>query len=162
MEEKVYYPETITDTPMPNQAEASYDSSQASSGGVLNTTKISDNSLPTKKIAVELISTSLNTKSKKILGEFELVESGGFQIGKYQNGVSGDLRITPNGLTARDLAGITTFAIDGETGSAVFKGTVQAGTLIGGDSNVIITEEEGHGQIKFREGDKTAILLGWG
>jgi len=55
--------------------------------------------------------------------------------------VSGDLRITPNGLTARDIAGITTFAIDGTTGGAVFKGTVQSGSLLTG--GVVVEDENG-------------------
>lgn len=160
---KTYFPETINDAPLPNQQEASYSSSQTESNGVISTTKIANNSFPNKRTAVELISTALNTKSKKILQEFSFTESGAIQIGKYDNGVSGDVRITPAGITARDTTGITTFAIDGETGSAVFKGTVQAGTLIGGevivgDNNVVIDGENKH--ILINDGTHDRIIIG--
>lgn len=127
---KVYTPEEIADTPFPQEEETDLGTSQETSGGVYSPTTIKDKKFPTKRIAHELIASVLNTRSRKILAEFEFTEMGAIQIGKYQNGVSGDLRISPNGITARDLAGITTFAIDGETGDAVFKGTIQAGSLI--------------------------------
>jgi len=146
-EDKVYKPVEIEDSTLPGELESNVSSSQSSSGGVYSAGKTEDSGFPTKRVAVELLSSSLNTKSKKILAEFEFTESGALQIGKYDNGVSGDLRITPGGITARDQSGITTFAIDGETGSAVFKGTVQAGTLIGGkvavgDGDILIDGEE--------------------
>ena len=145
--DKVFRPVEIEDSILPGETESDVSSSQSSSGGVYSASKTEDSGFPTKRVAVELLSSSLNTKSKKILAEFEFTESGALQIGKYDNGVSGDLRITPGGITARDQSGITTFAIDGETGSAVFKGTVQAGTLIGGkvavgDGDILIDGEE--------------------
>lgn len=131
-EEKVFRPEEIQDQPFPGQGEADLSTSQKTGGEVYSQKEIKDQPIPTKRIAVEVISSALNTKSKKILGEFEFTEHGAIQIGKYTPGVSGDLRLTPDGLTARDLAGLSTFAIDGTTGNAVFRGTVQAGTLISG------------------------------
>jgi len=132
-EDKIYSPDTIDDNPLPNQYEsANYSSSQDTSNETFSQVKIPENKPPTKKIAYELIGSALNTKSKKILAEFQFTESGAIQIGKYENGVSGDLRLTPNGITARDDAGVTTFAIDGSTGNAVFRGTIQTGTLISG------------------------------
>lgn len=142
MTEKVYKPIEISDNPLPGETETSVSSSQPKSGGVYSAGKTKDNAFPVKKIAMELMSVALNTKSRKILAEFEFTEHGAIQIGKYDNGVTGDLRITPSGITARDKAGITTFAIDGETGSAVFKGSIRAGSLmtggsiVGGDINI--------------------------
>jgi len=126
MPEKVFKPETIQDTPFPIKGEADLSTSQDKRGGIFGQQEIKDQSFPTKKVAYELLASALNTKSRKILAEFEFTEHGAIQIGKYMPGVSGDLRITPNGITARDLAGITTFAIDGATGDAIFKGIVQA------------------------------------
>lgn len=132
-DEKVYTPDTISDNPLPGQVEgAEYGSSQSTSGDELSQNKITENRFPSKKIAVELIGSALNTKSKKILAEFEFTDMGAISIGKYVPGVSGDIRQTPNGIVARDSAGVTTFALDGTTGSAVFSGTIQAGSIISG------------------------------
>jgi len=147
-EEKVYYPATIADTPLPGEVEEVSGVVEKKSAGIYQADRIPDRGFPTKKIAYEVMSSSLNTKSKKILAEFEFTEYGALQIGKYLNGVSGDLRISPNGITARDSAGNTTFALDGSTGSAVFAGTIQSGTLIAGmvvvgDNRVRIDGENG-------------------
>ena len=147
-EEKVYHPEEIIETPFPNQAaEATILSEERLPAGTYAPTTVKDKPFPKKRVAVELLSSALNTRSRKILQEFDLQQSGGLKIGDFKEGVSGDLRITPNGLTARDVAGITTFAIDGTTGDAVFKGTVQAGSIINEgelvdkNGNVIINED---------------------
>jgi len=73
--------------------------------------------------------------------------------------VSGDLRISPNGITARDSAGLTTFSIDGTTGNAVFKGTVQAGSFI--TDNVQVTDEGIYiynGGLTIEDEDDTTII----
>lgn len=143
-DEKIYKPTVIEDQPFPNQeSDSSFSSGDRDTKDTFQVPKVKNLGLPTRKIAYELIGPALNTKSRKVLGEFTLAQSGGFQIGKYVNGVTGDLRITPNGITARDKNGLTTFVLDATTGSAVFKGTIQAGTLIGGevvvgDNRVII------------------------
>lgn len=148
MAEKVYEPEVIQDASLPNtQYQESYDVSTTESDGVSSTSKINDQSVPSRRVATELITTVLNTKSKKVLGEFELAESGGFRIGKYENGESGEVVITPIGIVAKNKNGVTTLSILGEDGSAVFAGEVQAGTLISGavavgDGDILIDGEE--------------------
>jgi hypothetical protein len=132
MDDKVYTPEIVQENPFPGEVVQS-SATSVQSGSTITPTTTKEKVFPKKRTAVELLSTALNTRSKKILQEFELVQSGGIQVGNFQEGLSGDLRITPNGLTARDIAGITTFAIDGTDGSAVFKGTVQAGSLVSGE-----------------------------
>ena len=161
---KVYEPETIQDAPLPGQDQQYSDASTTTSGGVTSPAKISNNDVPRKRIAVELLSQMLNTKSKKVLGEFELVDSGGFRIGKQQNGVSGELTITPEGITALNKAGITTFAILGEDGSAVFAGEVQAGTFISGlvvvgDNRIVIDGE--NKRIVINDGVTDRVLIGF-
>lgn len=169
---RVFRPKTIQDTPFPMKGEADLSISQRIKGAIFGPKTIKDQPLPTKRVAHELLASALNTKSRRILKEFTFTEHGAIQIGKYKSGVSGDLRITPDGITARDKAGITTFAIDGETGDAVFKGTVQAGSiiseseLIGGsinindrftvdaDGNVVITK----GNITIKDEDEIAII----
>jgi hypothetical protein len=161
--EKVYAPEIIEETPFPN-GEAQVDSVTQSSGDVISPATTPEKDFPTKRISHELISTAMNTRSKKILQEFDLVQSGALKIGNFEDGITGDLKITPNGLTARDKAGITTFAIDGTSGDAVFKGTLQAGSIISGliqvgDSSVVIDGD--NRQIIVNDGVTDRILIGY-
>ena len=143
MADKVFYPELVEENPFPGGDVPVLLPATQSPTGTYTPTTTKPKSFPTRKIATELIGQAINTRSKKILQEFEFAQHGAIQVGTYENGVSGDLRLTPNGLTARDLAGITTFAIDGTTGGAVFKGEVQAGAFISGlvvvgDNSVVI------------------------
>jgi hypothetical protein len=129
---KVYTPTVIEDTPFPQEGGQDLGATQGGKDEIYTPQTTKDTPFPTYNIAVEVLGTALNTKSKKILQEFQFTPSGAIQIGKYEAGVSGDLRLSPAGITARDSAGNTTFAIDSETGSAVFAGTIQAGTFIAG------------------------------
>lgn len=161
---KVYTQEIIEDTAFPQEDTASLEVSQSPSGGVYNSATIKSQPIKTKRVATELLSSSLNTKSKKILAEYQFTKHGAIQVGEYQNGVSGDLRLSPDGITARDSTGLTTFAIDGTTGNAVFAGTIQAGTLISGsvivgDSNIIIDGESK--TIIVNDGTNDRVLIGY-
>lgn len=141
---KTFTQEVIPDVAFP--VEDSVISEKETIGGtaqVVKPTEISEQSMPTPRVAVELISTQLNTRTAKILAEFGFTPSGAIQIGKYENGVSGDIRISPNGILGRDLSGNTTFAIDADTGNATFAGEVRTGSsvtglLTVGDSAVVI------------------------
>lgn len=164
-DEKVYEIPTITDNPLPGQDQISYASSEKSNSQTIEPSKINNQSFPVKRVAVELLSSALNTRSKKILQEFEFTESGSIQIGKYTNGQSGDVRLTPNGITARDKAGTTTFALDGDTGDAVFKGTVQAGSVISrevivGNNTWVIDGDPNTPRIIQYENDIPVIVIG--
>lgn len=159
MDEKVYEPEVIQDNPFPGEVVQPVSSYSPATGvGNYTPTTTKEKTFPVKKVAVELMSTALNTRSKKILQEFELQQTGGLRVGNFEEGISGDLRITPNGLTARDIAGVTTFSIDGTTGDAIFKGVVQAGSIITGgqilnqDGTIIIDEDGLVSQNSFRNG----------
>src|SRR3990167_5163470 len=112
MEEKGFYPEEIVENPFPGE-DTLLAIVESQSPGIFSPTTTKEKAFPKKRTAVELLSTVLNTRSRKVLGEFELTQTGGFKVGNFEEGISGDLRITPNGLTARDIAGLTTFAIDG-------------------------------------------------
>ena len=166
-EEKVYTPEIIQETPFPGEPIILDTQSQSSIGENFAPTIAKEKTFPKKRVAVELLSTALNTRSRKILEEFELQQSGGFQIGDFKKGISGDLRITPNGLTARNIAGLTTFAINGTDGSAVFKGEIRSGSLITGEvivgnNNLIFTvDENGQPQIILNDGENDRVLLGY-
>lgn len=163
-DEKVYSPTTIQDAPLPGQDQQYYDTTTTGSGGVSSVPKSSNNSVPSKRVAVELLSTVLNTKSKKILGEFELSDSGGFRVGKYVPGVSGEVVYTPLGIVAKNKDGLITFSLLGADGSAVFAGEVQAGTLISGavavgDGNILIDGDQRR-MLFYAEDGLPAILIG--
>ena len=162
-EEKIYYPETIQDASFPLASGVDLNVSQTTSNDTYSSEKIKEQGFPVKKIATELLGVALNTKSKKILAEFEFTESGALQIGKYTPGLYGDLRISPKGITARDLSGITTFAIEGATGSAVFKGIVQAGSIVSdsyivGESVLTGYIDVGNGNVKI-DGENKRIII---
>ena len=131
-EEKIYTPEVIEETPFPDEPTILDTQNQPSIGGNFAPTVSKEKTFPKKKIAVELLSTALNTRSRKILQEFKLEQSGGLQIGNFKEGISGDMRLTPNGQTARNKSGITTFAIDGDTGDAIFAGELKSGSIVTG------------------------------
>lgn len=132
---KVYNPPTIADTPMPSPMQAtpaSQAATQASSNGVTNPATIQDQPSPTQRIAVDVLGNVLNTQNRKIIRQFTFTPTGALQIGTYSPGESGDVRISPDGIVARDQAGNTTFSLDGDTGDATFAGTLQTGALIAG------------------------------
>lgn len=129
---KVYTPNEIEDAPFPQQGQAVFAETQQTAGGSYSPKTTKDTSFPDPRIAYQTIGSALNTRSKKILAAFEFTPSGALQIGKYDPGVSGDVRISPNGIVARNDLGTETFALDGDTGDATFAGTIQTGTLISG------------------------------
>jgi hypothetical protein len=67
---------------------------------------------------------AISTADGEILGEFTFGNSGAIQIGTYESGVTGDIRISPTGILGRDKTGATTFSINGTTGVAVLNGLV--------------------------------------
>lgn len=70
----------------------------------------------------------LDTSAKTILDGFTFGASGALQIGTYEAGVSGDVKISPAGIVGRDKTNKTTFTIDGTTGDASFAGSLSAPT----------------------------------
>ena len=159
-EEKTFSQEIVPDSPFPGEPQLGILPSQPNPAGTFAPTVSKEKTFPVKRTAVELLSTALNTKSRKILEEFELQQSGGFQIGDFKQGISGDMRLTPNGQTARNKSGITTFAIDGETGGAIFAGEIRAGSTIVADT--IVTEEasSGNGRTVYYNDGLPAIVIG--
>ena len=132
-EEKVYTQEIIDDSPFPNQTgEEITREGSSSSKDIYSSTVIPDKKLPKKLIAVEVISSALNTQSRRIIDAFEFIKQGAIQIGEYVSGASGDIRISQNGIVARDSAGNITITIDGTTGNVTMKGTMQSGSVITG------------------------------
>jgi hypothetical protein len=163
MDDKVYTPEVVPENPFPGEPEPALLPGQPNPTGTFSPTTDKEKTFPKKRTAVELLSTALNTRSKKILQEFTFAPSGSIQIGDFKEGIAGDLRLTPNGITARDIAGLTTFAIDGTTGDGIFKGEIRAGSLVSGqviigDNAVIIDGEER--TIIVNDGSNDRVLIG--
>lgn len=129
-EVKIYEPAEIEQTPFPqDQVENPTESSGKQSSGLFSPKTSNQTNFPLKRVSHELISQALNTRSKKVRGQFQLTESGGFRIGNYEPGVSGEMVLTPAGQTAKNMAGQVTFAIDAETGDVIFLGEIRGGTI---------------------------------
>lgn len=148
MADKTYLPETIEQQQLPiagdivipasptTESQSGSSKSSSNQGETIKEIPIGQQlqrPLPFKDFAVEVLGTALNTRSRKILGAFSFGQLGAIQIGNYELNATGDIRITPSGITARNSAGATTFSLDGETGDAIFAGTVQAGSIIASD-----------------------------
>lgn len=165
---KLLKPETIIDKPFPN-SEYTGDTTSVSASTereILKTETIEDKPYPTQFIANKVISNSFNTQSKRILAEFQFSEMGAISIGQYEENVSGEVKISPTGIIAKNQLGETTFTLDGSTGDATFKGTIVAGSLIAGRTdigtvggNVFIDGE--NNRIIISDGTNNRILIGY-
>jgi hypothetical protein len=162
-DEKVVYPEVQQDNPFPQEVTQSVVTTEGSTS-VATPTTTTEKTFPTRKIATELISSALNTKSKKILQELELTQSGAIRIGNYKEGVSGEVLITADGIVTKDKAGLVTIAIYGEDGSGTFKGAIQAGSIITGivdvGDNSIIIDGEAKRMVFYDDNGIPSILIG--
>jgi hypothetical protein len=115
-------PTVIQERPFPVGGQKSSDSS----GGANSPNQIPDKSFPSPVVANNMVGASLNTISRRVLSNFTFGQYGAIVVGKYVSGVSGDIKISPNGIVGRNSSGTTTFAIDGTTGNASFLGTIYA------------------------------------
>jgi len=164
-DEKVYTQPTIDDSPFPNQTgEEITGESSSSSKDTYSSDVMADKAPPKKRIAVEVIGTALNTQARKIIDVFEFIKQGAIQIGEYVSGISGDIRISPSGIVARNSAGNITFTLDGELGSAVFSGEIRSGTIVTGSvvvgNNSLILDGVER-QIIVNDGTNDIILIGY-
>lgn len=157
---KIYSPETIEDSPFPQDELTSLSVSQPSSKGVYGPSNIKSTPLPKRIISHDTIGSALNTKSKRILQEFQFTESGAIQIGKFEAGISGDTRISSNGLVMRNKSGNITIAQDGDTGDAIFAGQVRAGSTIVSDTIVTEQSSSGNGRTVYYNDGIPSIVIG--
>ena len=134
---KVYEPEVVSETPYPNEVFSPIGTSENNTAsGTVSPQVARETKIPQKKISHELLSTAINTKSRKVLEQFTLQQSGGFKIGNYQEGTSGEVSITPNGIVAKNASGIDTIVIDGESGDAIFAGEIRSGSTVTGSVEI--------------------------
>lgn len=137
----IYENQIISDQPFPSDPIVDNSQTFAPSGGADssptgNATSPTQNLIDPQIVANQLITPNLNTKSLKILKEYQFTPEGALQIGQFNLGVSGDIRISPAGIIGRNSSGITTFALDADTGDAVFQGTISGQNLLAGFVNV--------------------------
>lgn len=134
---QVYHPLIIPDVPFPQDQGVAQQvfTVQTSQIGQPSPTieptsqLVSGQGFPDKRVAYELLTTALNTKALTIGQPFTFTPSGALQIGNYELGVSGDIRISPAGIIARDSSGNTTFTLDGDTGDGTFSGQIRASSF---------------------------------
>lgn len=144
-------PIEIPDLPVPliqggsTQVTGSSSNPVVSTGGEVPSTNL-DEKFPQRIVAHETLSQSLNTETKRILGEYSFESLGAIRIGEFSQGVSGEIDISPDGIIGKNVNGDITFAIDGTTGDATFKGEITGGTIsignnftVDSDGNVIAT-----------------------
>lgn len=158
--DEVYYPPTIEDQPIGGFiAGSGQDTTGKTSTEVYKPLEEIDQQFPQTVIAHETISQTLNTRTKKILSEFTFGKSGAIKIGEYEFGVSGEIALTPNGITAKNINGDETFALDATTGDGIFKGMIAAGSLIAGTYFSVKNENNRKG-IFVNDGIRDVIFIG--
>lgn len=138
-------PETIVDQSIPlleGEMSDSYGNNSnpviSDSVGIAPTTQL-DKAFPPKVIAHATISETLDTESKRIKGEFTFESLGAIKIGEFSQGISGEIVVSPDGIVSTNSNGDTTFTLDGATGDATFRGTVEAGNFVIADENGILS-----------------------
>lgn len=167
MTEKIYTSETIEDVQFPTLITDTTTAlgSATNTSSQLSPNEVPEQAFPRQTIANDVISSSFDSQQRRILGEYEFAVNGALQIGKYVSGTSGDVRITPDGIVGRNSAGATTFSIDAVTGDATFKGTIAAGSLIAGRTDIGVSNgnvyiDGANARIIISDGTYDRILIG--
>jgi hypothetical protein len=164
---KEYYANSIEDTSVEStESETASSTDTSDTSGVETTSTIRKSTMPSSVVAKEVINSGIDTQKKRILSDYGFSESGSLQIGKYVDSVSGDIRISPNGIVARNINGVETVTIDGTSGDASFRGTVVAGSVITGAVTVgsgtgSVTIDGANNNIVVNDGTNDRILIGY-
>lgn len=116
-------------------------------------------SFPPATIARSVIADSFDTQSRRILSDYSFGEHGSLSVGKFEPGVSGDVKISPAGIVARNKDGKTTITMDATTGDATFMGTLAAGSLIAGNYFAVLEIGSRRG-IFINDGTYDVIFMG--
>lgn len=161
----VYYPHEIQDQQLGDTYETSGDDNlgKTYSTEIYKPLTNLDKNFPSRVIAHETLSSSLDTRAKRIRGEYQFSKEGAIVVGGYVAGTSGEVAISPDGITAKNVNNETTFSIDGTTGDAVFKGTINAGALIAGAVSVgadTVSIDGANQRIVINDGTTNRIVIG--
>lgn len=165
-----YQPQTIVDQPVPLLEGGFSDSSGSNSSPTSDSYAESPITIPDKRIippntAQDTVSQSLNTATRRILGEFTFEQLGAIVVGAINSALgTGQITISPDGIIAKNSDGTTTFALDGTDGSATFLGELIAGSIITGAitvgaNNVMI--DGANKRIVINDGTNDRIIMGF-
>lgn len=133
-------PQVISNQPIPildttvddqNETAVTTNMPQAVSADAVQPATITDTAIATPPVASDVVGTSLDTQQRLILGEYSFGNVGAMQVGTFEQGVSGYVRLSPTGILAVDDENNTTFSVDATTGQAYFSGGVQIGGVTG-------------------------------
>jgi hypothetical protein len=164
-------PQTIIDQEIPlldgGFIETAGSASSGSDTSIQEPEKIADAKTPRRVLAEEALSSSLNTETKTILAEYTFESLGAISIGQYVNGVSGAIKISPDGIVGININGVTTFAIDGTTGDATFAGNISADQITAGTFTAAMNVGSGgviidgaNQRIIINDGTNDRVLIG--
>ena len=131
---KIIYPTVIEPTPLNGQEYQFNSGASSPSSSIMNTTEADTTKIRTlnpPQYAKEVVSQRLNTISGQITSKFEFTNYGALEIG--EEGKTGWIRITGDGITAENISGEQTFLLDGRNGDAVFSGELAAGNILTGE-----------------------------
>ncbi len=78
----------------------------------------------------EYLDAILDAEAAEIIGDWSFKASGALQIGKYIEGEYGDVKISPDGIVARNKDNDNTFTLSGITGNISLRGTLTAGSIV--------------------------------
>lgn len=134
---KIIYPTVIEPTPLNGQEYQFNSGTTSSTSSIMGTTSsetTKTRTLSPPQYAKEVVSSRLNTISGQITSKFEFTKFGALEIG--QEGETGWIRITGDGIVAEDINGDQTFYIDGRTGNATFSGELAANNILTGEINL--------------------------
>ena len=160
MDDKVLKPTIIEEVDFPEIGQSTTTTTgSGNTAEVLTPNAEVGKSFPPALIARTVIADSLDTQSRRILADYTFGEYGSISIGKFEPGVSGDVKISPSGIAARNKMGETTITLDATTGDATFKGTVAAGSFIAG--NYFTVQQSGNYKgIFINDGTYDVIFIG--
>jgi hypothetical protein len=159
MEDKVYTSEIVQDAPFPGDTVVLDTQSPSATGDNHSPTEAKEKTFPVKSTAVELLSTALNTRTRKILESFDLEQRGGIQIGDFEDGISGDITLTRNGILGRNVSGNTTFGLD-TNGNLILVGQLRAGSTIINENIITEAASSGNGRTVYYNDGIPAIVIG--
>lgn len=171
MDDKVYSLPTIPDFPFPEDISPTANLSTTASTlsrtnqtyGVPTTKEVE---FPRQIVSRQTISETFNTQTKQILDVYSFGNIGAVVCGGYVEGVSGEVRMSPNGIVAKNVNGVTTFALDGTTGNATFNGEIMSGSVVTGtvyvgDTNGNVRIDGANKRIIINDGTHDRVIIGF-
>lgn len=128
MDDKILKPTVIEEIPFPSGTQETQQVVGGSDNNeIKRPTEVQPRTFPVLNIATGLKSSTFDTETRTIAADYSFTEYGAISIGKFSPGVSGDIRLSPSGILARNKDGRITFSIDGNTGNLITDGYIQVG-----------------------------------